>query len=156
MSGVAKPAETLPVNLGGTGRPLIGRAVKLPRTEIPIDWTNGSYWLRLQPPPIAEPPNMTRERRAAWYKTWSTTEEGKAYLAYQENPRSYGFRVERDGSFRIDDVTPGTYLLTLQLFGGPGRRTIATLKRTVIVPAIPGGRSDEPLDLGTIELKAGP
>ncbi len=153
---VVKPGETLQVNVGGTGRPVIGRAVKPPREEIPIDWATGFYLLRLQPPPITEPPNMTREQRAAWYKTWSTTEEAKAYMAYVENPRSFGFGIERDGSFRIDDVAPGTYDLTLQLLDGQRRREIAIAKRTVVVPVIPGGRSDEPLDLGAIELKAIP
>ena len=150
------PGKTAQVNVGGTGRPVVGRAVKPPGQEIAIDWSNGQFLFRLQPPPINEPPNMTREQRAAWYKTWATTAEGKAYLAWQENPRIHGFAVARDGSFRIDDVAAGTYNLSLQLYDGQRRRAIATIKRTVVVPAIPGGRSDEPLDLGELELKASP
>jgi hypothetical protein len=150
------PGKTAQVNVGGNGRPVIGRAVEPLGMKTSIDWTVGDFRFRLQPPPITEPPNMTREQRAAWYKTWATTEEGKAHLAWQENPRFHGFRVARDGSFRIDDVTPGTYDLTLQFFDGASRRAIATAERTALVPPIPGGRSDEPLDLGTIELKAIP
>ncbi len=36
-------------------------------------------------------------------------------------------------------------------FGGPA---VATAQSTFTVPEMPGGRSDEPLDIGTIELKA--
>jgi hypothetical protein len=148
------PGRTTRVKVGGNVWPVIGRAVKPSGLKTPIDWTDGQFLFRLRPP-STEPPNMTREERAAWYKTWATTAAGKAHLAWQENPRIHCFRVARDGSFRIDNVTPGTYDLTLQFFG-ESWRAIASAKRTVLVPPIPGGRSDEPLDLGTIELKAIP
>src|SRR5262249_42449792 len=152
-----EPGQTARVRLGGMGRPVVGRAVKPAGSKVSIDWTNSSNHFQLKPPPINEPKNMNKEQRAAWYKAWITTEEGKAHLAYLRDPRFYAFRVEPDGSFRIDDVIPGPYELTFWL--GDGRnphQAVATASRPVVVLGIPGGRSDQPLDLGTIELSAAP
>ncbi len=74
------------------------------------------------------------------------------------------FKVEPDGSFRIDDVAAGAYQLSLAINRRPsdpdqgplGAETIATARREVTVPAMPGGRSDEPLDLGTIRATLEP
>src|SRR5262249_8131124 len=114
-----EPGQTARVRLGGMGRPVVGRAVKPAGSKVSLDWTNSSNHFQLKPPPINEPKNMNKEQRAAWYKAWITTEEGKAHLAYLRDPRFYAFRVERDGSFRIDDVIPGPYELTFWL--GDGR-----------------------------------
>jgi hypothetical protein len=100
---------------------------------------------------------MTAAERRIWYENWVLTEEGIAYQAYEQNRRIYGFRVERDGSFRIDDVAPGTYELILKPWETPpGRRPLATATRTVVVAEIPGGRSDIPLDLGAVEMLNAP
>ena len=147
-----KPSETTRVSIGGSGRPVIGRVVKPRDDKITIDWSFSRLTFRLQPPPINEPENMTQEQRTAWYNKWITTAEGKAYLAYQNGDRFYAFKIERDGSFRIDDVRPGTYSLKIEPTDNK-RNPIATAERTVVVPEMSGGRSDEPLDLGAIELK---
>jgi hypothetical protein len=54
-----------------------------------------------------------------------------------------------DGSFRIEDVPSGVYWLRLRVPGLP----YGTFIREVIVPEMPGGRSDQPLDLGTITIR---
>jgi hypothetical protein len=67
-----------------------------------------------------------------------------------------------DGSFRIDDVIPGKYRLAIRVNGktryhftvnsnNPGR--FGRIVRTFTVPPIPGGRSDQPLDLGVMQLR---
>lgn len=52
-------------------------------------------------------------------------------------------------------MLPGKYLLSL-MFMDPGERTprtsIGSITREVEVPEIPGGRTDEPLDLGELQL----
>ena len=65
----------------------------------------------------------------------------------------------RDGSFRIEDVEAGTYDLVIVVDepphnpqDSPSHKALGTARREVIVPEMPGGRSDEPLDLGTIPL----
>jgi hypothetical protein len=53
----------------------------------------------------------------------------------------------RDGSFRIEDVLPGTYILHIQT---PELMTVA---REVVVPDIPGGRTDVPLNIGVLTIR---
>jgi hypothetical protein len=68
------------------------------------------------------------------------------------------FKLAPDGSFRIEDVPAGKYTLKLMVIAPPekGRvdpnRTIAKAEKQVVVPAMASGRSDEPLDVGTIEM----
>ena len=67
--------------------------------------------------------------------------------------------IDKDGLFRIEDVPAGKYELELSVneardvrFSGPGK-IIGHLRMPVVVPEIPGGRSNEPLDLGTVTAK---
>ena len=63
--------------------------------------------------------------------------------------------LHADGTFRIEDVPAGQYVLDLHFRGRTSRtREACTPPPTakVTVPAIPGGRSDEPLDMGAIRL----
>ncbi len=67
--------------------------------------------------------------------------------------------IDKDGRFRIDDVRPGRY--DLRVNANADRkdqptgavRPIVRAKITVIVPDVAGGRSNEPLDLGTIAAR---
>ena len=70
----------------------------------------------------------------------------------REPERTYGAKVEPDGSFRLEDVVPGSYRFSYRL-GGRSVAVQAIASVEVVVGEIPGGRSDEPLDLGVIELK---
>jgi hypothetical protein len=63
-------------------------------------------------------------------------------------------RMARDGTFRLDDVPAGTWTFEAEVLTnktGGGVRLICTVGKTIIVPEMPGGRSDEPLDLGMVE-----
>jgi hypothetical protein len=66
--------------------------------------------LRLRPvvpdPPF--PPNLTQDQRRAWIQTWRKTPEGQAYGA---KAMEIPFTLDAGGSFRIDDVSPGSYQL---------------------------------------------
>ena len=55
----------------------------------------------------------------------------------------------KDGTFRVDDVPAGTWHFIAEVHHG---EFSAVAGRMVVVPEMPGGRSDEPLDLGTVEL----
>ena len=149
-----EPGETAKVWIGGEGRPVIGRFVKPDQFELAIDWSHSRHWLQLKRPPYRQPQGATEEERAESYRKWLETDEGKAYQAWQKDRRNHAFRIEDDGSFRIDDVTSGTYDLSLTILdGGPNNgKPLVTAKRTVVVPEMEGGQSVEPLALGTIEL----
>ncbi len=76
---------------------------------------------------------------------------------------AYQLRFEADGSFRIEDVPAGAYELRIRVTEPRAKGEqfdfnkkpveIASLMREVIVPRIPGDRSDSPLDLGTLNLE---
>jgi hypothetical protein len=65
--------------------------------------------------------------------------------------------VDPDGKFRADDVEAGTYQLYIMMsepmsptkgWGEP----VASANKEVVVPEIPGGRTDDPLDVGAIDV----
>ncbi len=65
--------------------------------------------------------------------------------------------LDKDGRFRIEDVPPGRYQLRVRVFGvggtgrGARRIEVGQARMNVAVPEVPGGRSNEPIDLGTIK-----
>ncbi len=124
-----EPGKTTTVNLGGSGRAVIGKLLAPDTYEKAIpEWNNGSLWLRRN----GDIPGVADE--------------------------SFGFRVEPDGTFRVDDLPSGTYQLfiTVKELGsdrfadGP---LIGTLTKEFVIPPMDSGRSDKPLDLGEIKLK---
>jgi peroxiredoxin len=148
-----KPGETARVDLGGTGRPVAGRLVAPGKSD--VDFSRSFSSLSLKLPEINAPKGLTDEERTAWYKAWSESPEGKARRLASRN---YSVKIEGDGRFRIDDVPAGTYDLTISVQrplpdNRKGYDVLGTLRHTFTVPEMPGGRSDEMLDLGTLELK---
>ena len=73
------------------------------------------------------------------------------------NNRSYVSSLASDGSFRVDDIPAGAYQLSVNARERrpgplPSFAVVGEVERDVLVPEMPGGRSDEPLDVGTIEV----
>jgi hypothetical protein len=143
-----EPGKVTKVTMGGTGRAVIGKVVPDDPTRN-VNWSSGSRSLgTLQPKP---PPFTTQEA----YRAWSNSPEVKAASA---NYRYYGISFQSDGSFRADDIPAGKYELRLY-FNEPRSRSsgsmgaqIGSITREFEIPAMAGGRSDEPLDLGTLTL----
>ena len=75
-----KPGQTARVTIGGKGRPVIGRVVLDGIPEAPVDWTQN------------EPATITTPRRGR---------------AARDVVRRFGSKIDKDGRFRIEDVTPG-------------------------------------------------
>jgi hypothetical protein len=74
--------------------------------------------------------------------------------------RNYTLRFQPDGSFHVDDVLPGSYSVYLQASvpsGDPNRgfsqTTIGSLSKEIVVPEAGAGESDDPLDLGELEVR---
>lgn len=168
-----EPGQTTVVNLGGTGRPVVGRFV----------WPEGAKVQSLQVGHYSLATEVRKamvevsqrfipegfqtwdaERRKAWLRTDEAKElRAKMDAATQEiygRQRRYSFAIEADGSFRVDNVEPGTYELTLQAHAPPASRNhgygeqIASLSTEVIVPPFPEGTTylDTPLDLGALTV----
>ncbi|MFN7139418.1 MAG: TlpA family protein disulfide reductase, partial [Limisphaerales bacterium] len=98
-----------------------------------------------------------REAATAEMKAFYQTDAGRQHHAAKGR---YALNFAQDGSFRVEDVPGGQYTLRITLrepsangsfHSGP---IIANLEKTIEVPASPGGRSDEPFDLGVIPLTA--
>ena len=147
-----KPGEIARVDIGGMGRPVAGRLAAPGKSD--VDFSRSFRSLNLKLPEIVAPKGLSDEEKAAWSKAWSESSEGRARRLAARN---YAVTVESDGRFRIDDVPAGTYDLTISVQGplpdnGKGYDVLGTLRQTFIVPEMPGGRSDETLDLGTLEL----
>jgi peroxiredoxin len=161
---VVRSGETTKVQLGGEGRPVIGRFVPPDGYSRPVYFGQGLRALvtwRPDPPRPADYDRMTKREQQDWYNQWRRTPEAQAfYEAIWRNPnwRQYAFRIDNDGTFRIEDVIAGKYTLTVYLEKEPGdpgppEEDLGGYHGTIEVPSIPGGRGDEPLDLGDLVLR---
>ena len=135
-----KPGQTAKVTIGGSGRPVIGRVVVPEGLRQKLDW---DYSL-----------NQLQHKKSVWNQARSRIGMGR-----QQPGSNYAVKVMPDGSFRIDDVVAGSYRLDFLLQEPPaspyqvaGGEVIGGAHRDVTIDEIPGGRTDEPLDLGAIPL----
>lgn len=159
--------ETTRIELGGTGQPVIGR-LHPPNIDDQPKWNFATITIEpyLASPPMPKPPQIPPEVRAdsekqkAWLQKWEQTPEGAEWNAwaaiYQKNQQvrdaspHFWVTVDRDGTFRADDVPPGTYALSIR-FNRDGVGTLNNQRFTV--PPLPDDRSDVPLDLGDLVLQ---
>ena len=152
---VVRGGATSSVALGGKGRPVVGKLV---------------------PPLSADSRQVTliaAARDPFEARDFSTLSDPDRIVARHEMMRSAEYQqwqaarrnalradVEGDGSFRIDEVSEGHYTLQATFLAkeqraagaAPASEQIATARAQVSVEAIPGGASDQPLDIGTIPL----
>jgi len=155
------PGQTVKVAIGGQGRPVVGKVTLPPDMAPKLDLATATGLLSIKRAEMPQPKGFMswdQEKRYAYSRRWYVSAEGKAM---RRAARSHAFAVGSDGGFRADDVVPGNYELAIQVqdvpgFRGPaavGRHTRASVKREVEIQPIPGGRSDEPFDLGSMEMK---
>ena len=133
------------MNLGGTGRPVVGKLTAPAELAGRVNWFQTHNKLTAKPTPA--------DRLSTALKDPSRASGGR--VARQP----WFVILDKDGSFRIEDVLAGTYDLNFVVLepplvpsAPPTNPAMAKARREVTVPAMPGGRSDEPLDLGTIPL----
>jgi hypothetical protein len=169
QSGVEVSAgKTVTVNVGGTGRPVVGRVIILPELASRLDWAYSSCNISTRSdssfPAVPMPDdirNATPEKQQAWGREWIKTDAGKAFVQKmqksQMNRRSYPFTVNADGSFRVEDVLAGDYELNIDLRKNENRNGMPFERVGVgavefTVPEMPGGRSDEPLQIDPVTI----
>ena len=153
--------KTTQIDLGGTGRPVIGKLVP------PDGYSEEVFWhfalisaeADLAQPKSPTPPEDTEndpEQRRTWWNTWMSTDEGKAwkaaYRAYRQRQHRVSYMtasVDSDGSFRIDDVPSGAYVLRVRF----SEKAVGELSEyRFSVPMLETEYVAEPLDLGTLKL----
>ncbi|HET6427530.1 MAG TPA: carboxypeptidase-like regulatory domain-containing protein, partial [Phycisphaerae bacterium] len=136
------PGATARVQLGGTGRPVVGKLVAPANLPVKMDWTRSAgVTLNL------DRSSDTGDMR---FRDWMHTPAGRAYVLAT---RSYGGGVNADGTFRIEDVPPGRYVVTVSAGEPLPPGMWLSARREFVVAEIPTGRSDQPLDLGPIPTR---
>jgi hypothetical protein len=146
---VVPPGQTVDVVYGGSGRPVKGR-LKLSDPNRTVDFNVGHRNFATRMPRFPGGFASVAEARE-----WQNSPEVREA---RRNHRYYAFRFDEDGSFRIENVAPGDYSLSVQI-AEPGAREwepgapIGSITRDVTVPEIPEGVSDEPLDLGELVIE---
>lgn len=149
-----KPGATARVTIGGSGRPVVGR--------ITIPGKLKARWGSLQPYGRIS----VKHRPPRPYEQLPAEEKVRFDREWQKDHRSHAFLIQPDGSFRVEDIIPGEYQLSVQIhddYEEPrfhGFIVLGKTERTITVPGLAGGqtRTDEPLDLGLIpfEIDRGP
>jgi beta-lactamase regulating signal transducer with metallopeptidase domain len=154
-----RPGETNRVEYAFRGRPVVGQAVADP-ADVAVDWQNDVHVLALKLPPAASPSAVNREDYATFEAFRQANEasfRSDARVAEARRARTFQLMFEADGSFRVEDVPPGTYELRVRVTK-PGEGThpsplprpedeLGSLTREVVV-----AEGTDPLDLGTLTV----
>jgi thiol-disulfide isomerase/thioredoxin/protocatechuate 3,4-dioxygenase beta subunit len=152
-----QPGSEHVLNLGGRGRPIIGRV------NLPKDLTDYRIGVSRLSPKLPEPPmpddiaDGPLEQRQQWFTQWSKTEAGIEHMA--RATQNMMVVVKQDATFRIEDVPAGTYSLNISVVStkatediGQGEQ-LGSVSLEVDLPEMTGGRSDAPLDIGSLQMK---
>ena len=90
-----------------------------------MDWAYGhnSLSLKRPEPTIPEEVKADPQKKREWYKEWSGTPRGKAFLeAQRKSSRHYAIKTNDDGSFRVEDIPAGDYELSISAHEPPPGR----------------------------------
>lgn len=152
-----KPGQTKQVTLGGAGRTVTGRLEVPSAASSKVDWQHCMFLLQARRKAPKLPGDLISKGHEAvqkWYKTWLETDAGQA--SHLADEPTYG-QVEHDGTFQIENVPAGEYLLCACAFDvadeGDQRsfRGLANVVHEVRVPGEPV--TNEALDIGRMEMK---
>jgi hypothetical protein len=138
-----KAREITLVEWGGKGRSITGQAAA-ENAALKVDWLNDDHSLELVGSSSGGLKEFVRE-------SWGFGESAATRLNALRAARSYHLEFEEDGSFRAEDVPPGTYVLQLRVTkpkAGPNPsleagEELGSLVRTVTIPV-----GTTPYDLG--------
>ena len=143
------PGQSLVADIGGRGRPVTGRAVLMDSSEQPRFF--GSVWPRTIHQ-MQRPPNWSQlspDEQARLTAVWENSPDAKLF---NQERCPIDFRLAEDGSFTIPDLPAGDYGITVASWSGAPvtSRMISRGNVRITIPEMPGGRSDEPLDIGEV------
>jgi len=152
-----RPGETVHAQIGGEGLMVRGR-FELAGSEVAINWSNQIGFITFQTGelPPQPPAGLDRPAIERWKREFWNSERGRAFL---RNEKSISLQIAADGSFTAENVRPGDYELTANLYDHVGNRrngehlSDSTLIGCVSRQKISIPENNEPLDLGTIMLQ---
>lgn len=148
-------SQTTTVDIGRGGRPVLGKLLLPPDFQKPIVW--GQLRLQLQPDlPQPFPVGLDQDDPQAFVK-WQQTKEARdyevavhAWEVQMTKLPEFNASVDRDGTFRIDNVPSGKFVLSE--WSALQEWKLSMTPRSFEVPEIEGDYDETPLDLGEIEL----
>jgi RNA polymerase sigma factor (sigma-70 family) len=145
-----QPGQSITVDIGGRGRAITGRAV-LMDAEKPAKFY-GSVWPKT-PHRMPRPPNwseLSSDEQDALTAAWEKTPDAKLY---NQEKCPIDFRVAADGSFTVPDLPAGEYRVVIASWTGApvASQMISRGQAQITIEEMPGGRSDEPQNIGTVE-----
>jgi hypothetical protein len=163
----ARAGETAEVTLGGTGRPVVGKVKVVEGDAGGVDWMRDVHSLTTKfaespdNKPSEVPESASQEERMAIYKKHSAEQRAfwtsEAGHAIERRTCTYVLVFKPDGSFRAENVPAGTYQLNIVPTDPTAEQyrfaPLGSLSKEVVVPEAPASQTDEPFDLGEIELK---
>lgn len=143
--------KTTVVNIGGIGRPVIGR---LPASARAFGFRRGS--VSVPQPEMPLPPGwdkMSRQQQQKLQETWWQTPRFKAW---QQNAVLAQFEIGQDGVFTVEDIPGGDYDVQIEVGdvarGGPYIETAGWGNTRITVPSVSFAQLDEPLDIGEMKI----
>ena len=155
LSATLAAGGTTTIDIGRGGRPVIGKLVLPPDFNRSVVW--GQLRLELEtdlPQPI--PIGVNRDDPQAVAK-WQKSKEGREFhaaifdwQARRATLTNFEASVDRDGTFRIDNVPPGKFVLSE--WSALREVQLSLTPRSFEVPDFEGDYNETPLDLGEIEL----
>jgi hypothetical protein len=93
--------------------------------------------------------SLSAEERRLYAREWRDSPESELF---KREVRNYEFPVRADGTFRVEDVLPGTYRMQVRadarVARGEAPRLAAKAEIEIEVPDF--SEADEPLDVGTL------
>jgi len=162
-----KPGETANVTLGGTGRQVTGRVKVVGGDQSDVDWKRDVHRLSLELPPIpGQPMNLRGARQLTetlflgGLNVAPQPVDPKVMREHQRAERQYVLLFDTNGNFRVDNVPPGKYMLSINVSDPEdeyyNRRIIGSAGQEVTVPDDKNAKVNAPFDIGTMELKITP
>jgi hypothetical protein len=159
--------ENTRIDLGGTGRPIVGRLRPPKRLDGKVNWNFALVNVQSYFPAPLSPDDLVPAdikvntvKRSEWLRQWEQTETGKAWMAskiaydgnqqFRDSSPRFTASVSRDGSFRIDDMPAGNYSLSVWFSRNAGGQL---QNYRFSVPPMDGNESEERLDLGDLNLE---
>ena len=147
------------VNIGGKGRAVVGQVAAPIGWNKPLDFTDRcGASVESNRPVRPVPMELLRGKRSS-RAVGPQPSLGRISPADGSAGQSRGIsrRGLLDGSFRIEDRPAGDYRLVVNVNEkdwGRERGPFVRVMREFTIPPMPGGRSDEPHDLGMVRLEA--
>lgn len=165
------PGKAASVTIGATGRAVVGKITQPDGLALEAGLVCGMISVNglagegpAAAPPLPESAKFIGElpaaQRAAAYQLWAKSPDGIAYAAahkaWLERHRFYAAAVAPDGSFRVDDLDPGVYTLSVPVYRAATSSLAASVSMPLTVRPFAGQRNLNPLELGNVPIKPAP